>query len=513
MGKKRKRKTQALGSSSGASHNQGLDSDSPDSDAPPAKSKRSNQHLPCPHQEDLEPLIEYYWRLGFNDPNIATHCLDHFDRSQFGLSSKSVQRIRKKLDLKGARQRAATLESIAPFYKEIRERFPTMGARAMVSTLRQDYNIKIGENKLNQILKEIEPDAVRRRLAFKFKRKRFWSAGVMDLLCFDQHDKWKRFGLWSHLGMDPYPGKIHWLKIWWTNRNPKLVTSYYLKACRDAGGVPLITQSDLGTENYGIANCHTVIRQRLDQSLAGTRQHRWMNKKTMNIKPEASWSQMRRQFTPGFEDILDAGVAQGLYDINKPLEKLVFRWLAIPWLQAELDAWVCRYNSTPRRRDKNKILPHGIPDLIVAKPHLYGTEDYKVLVPPELFDEMEQAWAPPDDPVFELTPPIFTRRIEDIYESLGRPEVNSRSFWDVYCALLDCIVQVDDEDLTTGHDTEFEAPMELIPGQELRQGDNVVAGCEYYGGLAKYPTQRDGEDESDNEDGPRNFADLTDTES
>lgn len=58
--------------------------------------------------------------------------------------------------------------------------------------------------------------------------------------------------------------------------------------------------------------------------------------------------------------------------------RLLFRWLAIPWLQAELDSWVIRFNSTPRRHDKNKILPHGIPDLITSKPHLYGTKDYKV---------------------------------------------------------------------------------------------------------------------------------------
>jgi hypothetical protein len=89
-------------------------------------------------------------------------------------------------------------------------------------------------------------------------------------------------------------------------------------------GIPLITQSDLGTENYGIANCHTVTRQRLDPSLEGTMQHQWMKEK-MNIKPEATWSQMRRQFTPGFETIMDKGVARGLYNVDKPLEKYSFR--------------------------------------------------------------------------------------------------------------------------------------------------------------------------------------------
>ena len=57
--------------------------------------------------------------------------------------------------------------------------------------------------------------------------------------------------------------------------------------------------------------------------------------------------------------------------------RLIFRWLAIPWLQAELDAWMRRYNSSPRRADKHKILPHGIPDIIHMKPHLYGSKDFK----------------------------------------------------------------------------------------------------------------------------------------
>lgn len=91
-------------------------------------------------------------------------------------------------------------------------------------------------------------------------------------------------------------------------------------------GIPLVTQSDLGSENFGIANCHTVTRQRLDPSLEGTLQHRWMDKKAMNVKPEATWSQLRRNFTPGFEDVLDKGLIEDhqgriLYDLLNPLHR------------------------------------------------------------------------------------------------------------------------------------------------------------------------------------------------
>ena len=60
----------------------------------------------------------------------------------------------------------------------------------------------------------------------------------------------------------------------------------------------------------------------LDPSLTGTRQHCWMRKHN-NIKPEIAWSQLRRQFTLGFEALLEEGVQQGWYDPNDPLDMSV----------------------------------------------------------------------------------------------------------------------------------------------------------------------------------------------
>jgi hypothetical protein len=57
---------------------------------------------------------------------------------------------------------------------------------------------------------------------------------------------------------------------------------------------------------------------------------------------------------------------------------LVFRWLAIPWLQAEIDEWVHHKNRSAPRSVKHKVLPHGIPALIRAKPHRFGALDFKV---------------------------------------------------------------------------------------------------------------------------------------
>ena len=80
-----------------------------------------------------------------------------------------------------------------------------------------------------------------------------------------------------------------------------------------------MTQSDPGTENFGIANAQTMLRQFHDPQLAGMLQHRWMRSKK-NIKPEIMWSQLRRHFTPGFEAKLEEGVQQGWYDSNNTLQ-------------------------------------------------------------------------------------------------------------------------------------------------------------------------------------------------
>lgn len=116
----------------------------------------------------------------------------------------------------------------------------------------------------------------------------------------------------------------------------------------------MITQSDPGSENYGIANAHTMLRQMYDSSLQGTLQHRWMRRKK-NVMPEIAWYQLRRRFTPGYETLLDEGVESGWYDSDNVLQVMVFRWVFIPWLQCELDRYQDRVNNTAKRRDRNKV--------------------------------------------------------------------------------------------------------------------------------------------------------------
>lgn len=75
------------------------------------------------------------------------------------------------------------------------------------------------------------------RKARRLVRKQFWTTGVNDVWCMDQHDKWRRFQLFLHLCLEPYSGRIIWLKIWWTNRNPRLICGFYCDAVAENEGM------------------------------------------------------------------------------------------------------------------------------------------------------------------------------------------------------------------------------------------------------------------------------------
>jgi hypothetical protein len=100
-----------------------------------------------------------------------------------------------------------------------------------------------------------EQGLVRQRRSDRFRRKRFWDAGVMDMICIDQHDKWKyKYGLALHTGVDPFVGESHWLKVWWTDSNPKLIAGYYLDSI-EATGCELSSHAQL-MEIGDIADVH-----------------------------------------------------------------------------------------------------------------------------------------------------------------------------------------------------------------------------------------------------------------
>ncbi|KAF8435306.1 hypothetical protein L210DRAFT_3613594 [Boletus edulis BED1] len=333
-------------------------------------------------------------------------------------SRTKFREIRKSLGLFRTREQAHTVEGIRGIMTKLRSTYPQAGVREMISHLFHSYGMQC---------------------------RRFWAASVNDIWAVDQHDKWQRFGLRLHTGIEPFSGRILWMKVWHSNRNSQLILLYYLACAQEFGFIPMITQSDPSTENIGIANAQTLLCQMHDPTLEGFVQHRWMRTKK-NIMPEIAWSQLRRRFTPGFEALLEEGVDAGWYDSDNTLQIMVFRWLFIPWLQQELDSYQQRVNNTWKRRDKKKILPHGVPELIHRCAEDYAALDFKVMVSCEALDHVRRLYINDNHPVFDLVPPSLDYFISQCYDELGRPVVERDSIWYIYCTLLDLMKLCEEEE-------------------------------------------------------------------
>ncbi|KAI9461351.1 hypothetical protein HD554DRAFT_2041432 [Boletus coccyginus] len=77
--------------------------------------------------------------------------------------------------------------------------------------------------------------------------------------------------------------------------------------------------------------------------------------------------------------------------------------------------------------------------LLHTSPEDYGALDFKVVVQPTAVDNIRQIYIKSTHSVFELVPPALNAFLKECYNTLGRPLVDCKSVWKVYCALLSII--------------------------------------------------------------------------
>ncbi|KIO00307.1 hypothetical protein M404DRAFT_153118 [Pisolithus tinctorius Marx 270] len=394
-----------------------------------------NQNKPTPPLDDIEPHIMRMWKAHLTDRQIVAELCKVIDTNEYGIGLTKFIVVCKQMGLIRTHEQGHTADSIQDVMVELRAMYPNAGAREMISLLHHERNMSVSRSVIREYFATYEPHLIHHRKARCLQHHHFWAAGVNDIWAVDQHDKWNKFGLALHTGIELFSGKILWIRVWHSNRNPQLILTYYLDVVEELGFIPLVTQSDPGSENFGIANAQTMLRQWHDPALEGTLQHRWMCSRK-NIKPEIMWSQLRRHFTPGFESLLEYGVHQGWYDIDNTLQCMIFQWIFIPWLQEELNGYRERVNYTMKRHDCHKVLPHGVPKLMFRSPQDYGAIDFKFMVDKATLTHVRELYLNTGHPVFDLVPRPLNGHIEECYHRLGRPAITRSSVWDVYLDLL-----------------------------------------------------------------------------
>ncbi|KAG6807559.1 hypothetical protein H0H92_007103 [Tricholoma furcatifolium] len=121
--------------------------------------------------------------------------------------------------------------------------------------------------------------------------------------------------------------------------------------------------------------------------------------------------------------------------------------------------------------------------------------DFKIPVYSQLLDDLTLEYAPPDHPVFQLTPPVFDECAQAIYHDIGQPPVNANNLWTVYHHVLAAFrpqpnmflfsdklrAALDDHEETMEELTVEQNTFALLPGlKQMREG-GVVLNIEHVG--------------------------------
>ncbi|KAG8779464.1 hypothetical protein FRC12_024225 [Ceratobasidium sp. 428] len=400
---------------------------------------RAGADPPPPFDAELEGYIRECFQDKLPDTEAAKIISPKYASRGQQLSVWKYREFRKQLGLLSVREQAHTVETVAAVITAARARHPNAGLRDLMKILTEESvgrELRVPRRVIREWMEQNEPEAVAARKGKVIKRRQFFSNGPNEIWAIDQHDKWKRFGMWMHVGLDVFSGRVLWLKVYWTNSNPRLICHYYMDAIREHGGMPLLTHSDPGTENFGVANAQTLLRHLHDPTLFGTSQHRWLRKHS-NIKPEIFWSQLRRRWSEGLETILQIGIDQGWYDSHSNLQMLIFRWVWMPVVQYELDAFKQRYNTSAKRSNTKTVLPAGRPKYIHEFPEQYGGEQLMIKIKPEHVAVAEREFCEPGHPVFQWTPPNFNQLACRFYVEMGEPMLTRETGWQCYHGLLE----------------------------------------------------------------------------
>eukprot|EP00794_Sanderia_malayensis_P001012 gene1012-332_t len=183
-------------------------------------------------------------------------------------------------------------------------------------------------------------------------------------------------------------GRLIWLEVCATNKNPDVIGKYYLDAIKQVGGAPRKMRSDDGTENSLVEALHIYFRSTHDDDHAAFASFA-IDTSTSNQRIEAFWSHLIRD-GPGwwrnfFKDLRDFD----LFNDSDPVQVECLRFCFMSILRKELHKVAESWNQHIISRSKfgNSSGPRGRPDCMYFLPHLYDVEDCKVDID---LDEIEE---------------------------------------------------------------------------------------------------------------------------
>lgn len=317
-------------------------------------------------------LIKYYFELGYAYKDIIGFlCCVH----GITLSLSHLKRLLYKLGLKRNRTEAPLLE-IAYNIRELhKDGFDIIGYRAMWKILNVMGGTRATQETVRIALNSLTPNQVHDRSRHRLVRRQYRNRGPNYLIHIDGYDKLKPFGIAIHGAIDGYSRKILWLRAANTNKNPRIIARYFMNYVEEMGRVPRVVRADAGTENSMIRDIQVLLRQNHNDSMHGKKSFQY-GKSTSNQRIEMLWSFLMKNFTQYwrnlFKDLRDSGhfSDENAQHIN------CIRFCFLPLVQNHLDIFTRTWNLHRIRRQSNREVPSGVPNVMFYQSEINGDRDY-----------------------------------------------------------------------------------------------------------------------------------------
>ena len=223
----------------------------------------------------------------------------------------------------------------------------------------------------------LDPAGVSPRKQHKLARRSYCNKGSNYLWCINGNDKLKPFGSWIHGAIDGFSRKVLWLNVSPSNKDPAVISKYFLDFVTKINGSAVVVRADKGIENCIIAGMQRYFHREVNQNNCFL-----FGKSTTNQRIEAWWSYFRKNglqwWMNYFKDLHD----RRILDDSNVFHTECLRFCFLGTFQDELTTFMTFWNHHPIWKFKNSESSAGIPDYLYYKNGSNNSlsRDYKIKV-------------------------------------------------------------------------------------------------------------------------------------
>lgn len=375
-------------------------------------------------------MIKIYYHQGYNNKEILAF-LDKYHGKK--LSYRQLLRLMKGLKIKRKYFDENLSEIIETIVEELKESGSCLGYRSLWHRLRVVYGLQVKRETVLDILRELDPEGIEKRSRYRLKRRRYSVKGPNSRWHLDGYDKVKPFGFAIHGAVDGFSRKILWLQVATTNKDPDIISHFYLKALKKFNCIPRTVRTDKGTENPGVECLQISLRYDDSDDEAGYKSY-FKGRSVHNQRIEKQWGLCRilclDYWINLFKDMQDSG--ELIEDSHVCWECL--RYCFADLIQADLDLMRMQWNRHAIRKQKIAEVVTGKPNSMYYLPELFGHEDQGKPVDEEHIKMCLEEYSIPHiryDPTFEELAELLLPRHE-------KPEnvESAKNLYKELCSLL-----------------------------------------------------------------------------